>query len=250
MSTASSHQISRPLVRASEISFRTATPVTSDAQKLVIPVPVFIDGGEPLVYPESDERAGDPICDGDDNPLGENGVVFWNTPDRCWQAAPADGSHVIIFNQTSKQEAEFLLKKYTEHGGPARMSLAGIKAFMEYATSIGLSDFYLSTAGYARTCLMPVISDALQIEYKGVITGLMKQNEQAIAKAVYQEGLLKFVNTEGVIQDMSDGCVIVQQGNSIHAIQPGIFCQTYRLAKDGSKFHNPATDLESVIPCR
>jgi hypothetical protein len=199
-----------------------------------------------LIYPADDERVGEPILNWEDKPIGEEGVVFWNAKDSCWQAAASDATHVIIVNQVSEHEATLLLKNFTELGGPEEITLAGFKEFLAYASSIGLSDVYQSDRDYVQRRMTPVLHDALQLEYNGVTMGFVKRDDRDVALALFKEDPLEFINAEGVTQEMPNGGVIVQLGDVVHAVQPDIFKQTYRLAEAGKKVEDLATDIESA----
>lgn len=234
------------VIKAGDIDFFKATPVISAAQKFVVPVPEFPDGGEPLVYPEGHEHAGEPVLAWDNKPIGEKGVVFWNAKDSCWQGAADDGTHVVIINQVSESQADLLYDKFYALGGAERITRENFKEFLAYAASIGLEDAYQSDAEYVRANMTPVKTNALSFEYAGVTMGFVKRDDRAIALAYYRQGPFMFINAEGVSQEMPNGGVIVQLGTAIHAVQPDIFEQTYRIAKGGREIRNAAVDIASA----
>ena len=77
------------ILRPEDLRFgpSVSTPVISQAQKFILPVPAFDNGGEEPDYPINHELAGEPITDWQGNPVGETGVVFFNAKDQAWQAA-------------------------------------------------------------------------------------------------------------------------------------------------------------------
>ncbi len=234
------------LFTAADVDFTDGTPVISCAQKFVVPVPSFPEGGEPLVYPEDHECAGQPILGWDKSPVGETGIVFWNGKDSCWQAAADDGTHVIIINLVSERDASMLLQRFTGLGGPHRITLAGFKDFLSQAKELGLTDAYQSDTDYVKAHLTPVLDHALQLGYAGVTMGFVKRDDRDISSAVYVEDPFEFVNTDGVTQEMPNGGVIVRLDESIHAVQPDIFQQTYLLAIGGKAIGDLTTDIEST----
>ena len=90
-----------------------STSVISSAQKFIIPVPAFVQGGEPLVYPQGYEKAGQPILDYTGKPVGDRGLVFFNGKDKSWQAVKGDGEGVIIINEVTQEQARKLKKSAT-----------------------------------------------------------------------------------------------------------------------------------------
>ena len=91
----------------------SSTAVISNAQKFIIPVPAFKDGGEPLIYPKNQPKAGQTITDYQGKPIGKNGIVFFNFKDQSVQAAAGDGKGVIIINEVTQEQAEKLDKETT-----------------------------------------------------------------------------------------------------------------------------------------
>jgi hypothetical protein len=88
-----------------------STPVISNAQKFVIPVPAFVQGGEPLVYPQSYEKAGQPILDYTGKPLGDRGLVFFNGKDKSWQAVKAMVRELLSSMKSLKNKQKSSIKK-------------------------------------------------------------------------------------------------------------------------------------------
>ena len=67
------------MITSNEIDFspQSSTAVISGAQKFILPVPAFADGGEPLVYPDGD-KAGQPVVDREGRKISGRGIVFHN----------------------------------------------------------------------------------------------------------------------------------------------------------------------------
>jgi hypothetical protein len=97
-----------------KVGVNDSTPVISNAQKFIIPVPAFGQSGEPLVYPPSYEKAGQAIVDYTGKPVGGSGteaargLVFFNGKDKSWQAVKGDGEGVIIINEVTPEQAKAL----------------------------------------------------------------------------------------------------------------------------------------------
>lgn len=89
-----------------------STAIISSAQKFIIPVPVLGASGEPLIYPEGAEKAGEPILDYESNPIGDRGIVFFNGKDQSWQAAKGDGEAVIISTKSPLNKQTSSIKKW------------------------------------------------------------------------------------------------------------------------------------------
>ncbi len=228
-----------------DLSPKLMTEVISGAQKFIIPVPRFDGGGEPLVYPQDHESAGQPITDWKGKPIGDTGVVFFNAKDQAVQAVKDDGQGVIIINQVSKEQAELLLERIG--GSPERMGLCQLKKLLEFAqTHLGLSDMYNSDREFIASKMSP-----LESLRTGVTAyGLHRRDERNVVFALYVEGRGEFEGPAAGAQKFDDGAVIVKQGDSVRLIQPDVFVETYRL-KDGSrveleelKTHTPQSQFE------
>jgi hypothetical protein len=246
------HRAELPTLNPSHLDFSRATPVISAAQKFVLPVPAFADGGEPLRIPQTHADAGRAITDWKGRTIGERGIVFWNPTDQSWQAAPGDGQAVIIMNQVSPAQADLLFARYLQLGEPMALSLDALKDFLRYATdTVGINDLYHSDRAFIRAHMTPVQLDGLVILDDGDAFGFMKRDARDIAVAVYIDTPFQFdmAADNRPVQQMPNGGVIVSLASStrdrpsIHAIQPDAFQQTYRLADGGRVI----TDLDAML---
>lgn len=227
-----------------DVDIESGVPVISAAQKFILPIPAFTDGGEPLVYPEGTEKAGQPITDWKGNEIGKSGVVFYNDKDNAWQAVPGDGTGVIIFNQATEEQALELLGKVRVLAGSAEnLNLADVKEILEYAKKRGLTDRYNSDRGFIKSTMTPVTASLNPEPY----LGLMKRDDRDICKAVYVGRKVQFEGPAVTAQTYEHGVVIIGQINAktkemeLRGCDPQTFLETYRMA-DGS----PAT-LDALI---
>jgi hypothetical protein len=226
----------------------SSTAVISSAQKFILPVPAFGQGGEPLVYPEGDPKAGKQILDYEGKTIGERGLVFFNAKDKSWQAVQGDGSGVVIINEVTKDQADRLHAKIREfQQDPRKLTLDQFKRVLDYARNdLSLGDMYNSTVSFIKSKMTPVSeSDTPHTSGAEVEAfGLMKRDDRDVCQAVYIPGRFVFEGPAVTPQVFENGGVIVRQGNEFRGVQPDIFARTYRLA-NGNPVASVATDLKS-----
>jgi hypothetical protein len=216
--------------------------VISGAQKFIIPVPAYGTRGEPLIYPQSHERAGHPIVDYEGKIIGERGVVFFNAKDQSWQAAAGDGNAVIIVNEVTKEQADKIYDKIEQfQADPEKLSVDQLKKVLDYARQeLGLGDMYNSNRAFIKLKMTPVMaSTRVRSEGKPIEAyGLMKRDDRDICQAVYIPGKFVFEGPAATPQVFEDGGVIVKQGSEMRGVQPEIFIRTYQFA-DGKPISSP-----------
>ncbi len=236
-------------VTHSQFDFDKGSEVVSGAQKFIIPVPNFENGGgEDLVYPngaknkEGQDIGGQPIADWQGKPIGgpgEKGVVFFNHKDQSWQAVKADGEGVVILNQVTEEQAAKLQEKIGKN--PAKLNLQEFKGALEFAHSdLGVGDMYNSDRSFIKSKMNP-----LETSDTGVPQfGLFRRDDRDVCHAVYVEGSGEFQGPAATPQKFEDGAVLIRQPNgkefSYRLIQPDAFQETYK-NKDGS-----AIDLKKL----
>lgn len=231
-------------VTADQLNFDKGTEVVSGAQKFVLPVPKFKDGGEPLVYPKgaTDKQgqsiAGKPITDWEGKPIGkpgEKGVVFFNHKDQSWQAVKADGNGVVIMNQVDEKQGKMLMDKIGKD--PSKLSLKEFKGVLEHAhKDAGLGDMYNSDRGFIKSKM-----NKLESSDSGVPQfGLHRRDDRDVCNAVYVGGSGEFQGPAATPQKFTNGAVLLRQpdskaedGFSYRLIQPDAFKETYK-NKDGT----------------
>ncbi|MBI4365281.1 MAG: hypothetical protein HY543_00515 [Deltaproteobacteria bacterium] len=234
------------LTRAS-INWVKSTQVISAAQKLVVPVPKFADGGAPLVYPAGHEKVGQPMVDWEGKPIGERGIVFWNAKDRSWGAAKGDGTAVVIMNGATGEQAASLLADFRMLGAVDAITLIEFSGFLEWARDRGLTDMYPSDTGFIASKMTLVTPGSNVLLHAGGTYGHMKRDDRDIAQAARVDEPFEFRSGEetgGAEQRFLNGGVIIsiQGGKYVYGIQPDVFLKTYRLATGA-----PITDLMEDI---
>ena len=253
------------LLTSDLLDFDKGSDVVSGAQKFVLPVPKFNGGGEPLVYPKGavdgkgNTLAGKPITDWEGNPVGDNGVVFYNHKDNSWQAVPADGNGVVIMNQVSESQGKAIQDLIGDN--PNDLSLAQFKELLERAGrspdegGLGLGDMYNSDRGFIQSKMNKLeTSDTGIDDY-----GLHRRDDRDVSQAVYVDGAGEFQGPAATPQKFDNGAVIIRQadanadgGYSYRLVQPDTFRETYR-NKDGSPIETsemrnqaPGADLDAT----
>jgi len=223
-----------------------STPVISDAQKFIIPVPAFNGDGEPLVYPKENTKAGQTILDYEGNPIGKKGIVFFNFKDQSLQAAASDGKSVIIINEVTQEQAaqlENMIHKL--HPDPSQLTLKELKQALSFAhENLGLGDMYNSTKSFVREKMTPVLPNEKTDKSKDEFFGLKKRDDRDVNQAIFIEGAFVFEGPAASPQKFENGGVIVEQGGKMRGVQPDIFMRTYKLA-DGSPIKSLAKDIKS-----
>ena len=175
-----------------DVDFSAALPVISGAQKFIVPVAAFADG-DPLVYPPGTEKAGKRITDWQGRRIGEEGIIFFNPIDKCFQAAAADGRSVIIINEVTSAQAAALEAFARAQGEPLEaLSKGALERLLAYARDeLGLADIYNSDDAFVRAKMTPV--HAQSAAHDGARPhGLMKRDDRDICHAVLVPGPARF----------------------------------------------------------
>jgi len=225
-----------------DLNFSKAADVISSAQKFILPVPNFADGGEPLVYPEGAKDkdgksiGGTPIADWEGKPIGDKGVVFFNAKDQAWQAVKGDGEGVVIMNQVSEGQAKDLLGKVG--GDPGKLSLEQFKEVLTFAAADGLSDMYNSDRSFIKSKMNPLETSDTGIPQ----FGLYRRDDRDVCNVLYVEGEGEFKGPK-TTHHFDNGAVILRQadkkapdGFDYRLIQPETFVETYS-NKNGGKIN-------------
>ena len=226
------------------------TAVISSAQKFIIPVADFGDSGDPLVYPDGHEKAGLQITDYKGNPIGTSGIVFYNAKDKAVQAAPGNGSAVIILNQVTQRQADELYGMIASFGKrPDTLTLAELKQVLTFARdTLGLVDQYNSNRAFVKTWMTPVTAPPCDSSGREIEAyGLKKRDDRDICRAIALRGPVLYEGPTVTPQVGDAGLVVVKIGDRIAAVQPEIFCETYRLA-DGREISSAFDDLQVQEP--
>ena len=225
-----------------------STSVISNAQKFIIPVPAFVQGGEPLVYPQSYEKAGQPILDYTGKPVGDRGLVFFNGKDKSWQAVKGDGEGVIIINEVTQEQAKKLYQKVQElKPDPNNLTLDELKQVLSFAQQqLGLIDMYNSSRAFVQEKMTPVIAGEVPKVNGNEVKayGFVKRDDRDVNQAIYIPGEFVFEGPAASPQEFKDGGVIVEQGGKMRGVQPDIFVRTYKLS-DGRSISSVTADLKT-----
>ncbi|HLK24894.1 MAG TPA: hypothetical protein VKT30_09560 [Caulobacteraceae bacterium] len=205
-----------------DFSERASSLVYSDTLRFILPVPKLSGGGEPLVPPPG-EKAADSFVDHRGRPIQGRGVVFYNPDDECWQAAPGDGSAVIILSPVDEAKGELLAAKALGlNPDPERLTLDEIKAVVAYGGELGIGAAYDSTRAFVAEKMTPFDENAPP----GFGLHWRKAHDQC--RAIFVPGAGRFRGPAATPQTFKDGCVIIKQGESVRLAQTRSFEATYR----------------------
>ena len=227
-----------------------STPVLSNAQKFIIPVPAFKQDGEPLVYPKTHPKAGHPLLDYEGKPIGDRGIIFLNFKDKSWQAATGDGQSVIIINEVTQEQAEKLYQEIEKlNPDPDKLTLPELKQVLTFAQKkLGLDDVYNSTRSFVTEKMTPVLPNeaAQNGKNKDDVYGLRKRDDRDVNQAIYIPGAFTFEGPAASTQQFENGGIIIEQGGKMRGVQPEIFMRTYKLL-DGSPIQSVTNDIKSQL---
>jgi hypothetical protein len=211
-------------ISAQDLDMSNAATVISRAQKFILPIGNLKDGVK-LEYPPGHENAGEKILDYEKNPIGDTGVIFYNATDNSVQAVQGNDSGVIIFNLVNQSQAGLLKAKHNElakaSSTPGVLDHSGVLAFLDYATSLGITDRYNSTRDFIRTSMTPVGNLGAN-EY-----GLYKRDDRDLCHAVRLDGSGFFKGPAASPQKFENGAVIVQQNKEYRLVQCDAFERSY-----------------------
>lgn len=228
------------------VSPDATTAVISNAQKFIVPVPRLSNGGEPLVYPQGSEKAGQAILDYTGNPIGDRGLVFFNGKDKSWQAVLGNGKGVIIINEVTQDQAKKL--DQTIRGlkpSPNDLTLNDLKQAIAFAQQLGLVDMYNSTREFIQQKMTPVFADDPTFNRQEIEAyGFKKRDDRDVNQAIYIPGTFVFEGPAASPQKFKNGGVIVVQGGKMRGVQPDIFMRTYKLS-NGREIESVTADLKS-----
>jgi hypothetical protein len=213
-------------ITAGDIDFgaRASTLVYSDTLRFILPVPKLAGGGEPLVAPPG-EKAAESFVDHRGRPIKGRGVVFFNPDDECWQAAPGDGTAVIIISPIDEaQGAKLSAKVASLSPDPEALTLEQIKAVVGFAGELGIGAAYDSTRAFVAERMTPVDPKA------PAGSGLHWRNARDACRAVFVPGAGRYRGPAATPQTFRNGAVMLKQGKSVRLAQPKSFEATYRFA--------------------
>src|SRR5579872_1001517 len=214
-------------VSADDLDFsdEASSLVFSDTLRFILPVPRLRDGGEPLTPPPG-EKAGESFQDGRGRPIQGRGIVFYNPDDACWQAAPGDGTAVIIISPVDEAQGGKLARKVRSLAAPPRrLRLDDLKAVIRYAIDeLKIRAAYNSTRAFVAERMTPIDPT----NRRGL--GLHWRRARDPCHAVWVPGDGRFRGPAATPQAFKDWAVILRQGDETRLIQPESFEATYRFA--------------------
>jgi hypothetical protein len=212
-------------ITADDIDFGEAasTLVYSDTLRFIVPVQRLAGGGEPLVPPHG-EPVGDSFKDSHGRPIRGRGIVFFNPEDGCWQAAPGDGTAVLIISPVSESQGAKLIEHVaSRNADPNTLTLDQLKAAIDYAIDeLGIRAAYNSTRQFVAERMTPFDPTAAP----GF--GLHWRKAHDPCHAVYVPGDGAFLGPAASPQTFVGGAVILEQGDDVRLVQRTSFEATYR----------------------
>jgi len=211
-------------ITAADLDFsdEASSLVYSDTLRFILPVPKLKGGGEPLAPPPGEKATG-AFLDHRGRPIKGRGVVFYNPDDECWQAAPGDGSAVIVFSPVDEAKgAELAAKALSFSPDPEALTLEQIKAIVAFAGELGIGAAYDSTRAFVAQRMRPFDRKAP----RGF--GLHWRKAHDKCRAIFIPGAGQFHGPAATPQTFRNGAVIIKQGKSMRLAQARSFAATYR----------------------
>ncbi len=207
-----------PRLGAAQLDFSGSAFFVNRTARFVLAVPALVGGGEPLLIPAGDARAGQVLKKDSSGRVGR-GVVFFNGTDRAWQAVRGDGREAILFNDLAPEAARLLQQRMLELAprGSA-LNLASIKALLLYARQeLGLVDCY-----HKRL-------DSVQRDM--VVVDPENPNYLQVSKPVRHRALWvqrPFSFDGPVLQHYPEGAVLVTDERHVWGVATEVFLRNYR----------------------
>ncbi|MBH9578335.1 hypothetical protein [Inhella proteolytica] len=209
---------SLPRLSAAQLNFTGSPHYVNRTARFVLAVPALAGGGEPLLIPQGDPRAGQVLKKDSSGRIGR-GVVFFNGTDRAWQAARGDGREAILFNDIGADQAKLLQERLlalTPQGAP--LTLASIKSLLHYAQQeLGLLDCYhkrLDSVQRDMVAISPANPHYLQV------------SKPVRHRALWVQRPFSFDGP--VLQHYPEGAVLVTDERHVWGVAAAVFLRNYR----------------------
>ncbi|WP_374437731.1 hypothetical protein [Inhella sp.] len=207
-----------PRLGAAQLNFSGSAFFVNRTARFVLAVPALAGGGEPLLIPAGDPRAGQ-VLKKDSAGRAARGVVFFNGTDRAWQAVRGDGREAILFNDLGPEPARLLqqrLLELTPRG--AVLSLAAIKALLQFAQQeLGLIDCY-------HKRLDSVLRDMVAISPEN--PNYLQVSKPVRHRALWVQRPFSFDGP--VLQHYPEGAVLVTDERHVWGVATEVFLRNYR----------------------
>ena len=225
------------------LDFSNSVAVIRCASRFILPVPNLGDDGEPLVYPPSSDRAGEPIKE--DRPDAK-GLVFFNNAGKGWEGVPGDGTSTIVINDVNPDQANQLFEIIQcRSTGVSSLSLDDIKAVLGIAADgLGLRDIYPKKKAHIENDLA---SGAEWQEGRaaspGLFYGVLKVLDRIPSQAIFRETLFRVLDPSDPTH--TNGFFLLSQKGHRWPVETQAFVSTYKYA-DGSKIASVAEFLSRL----
>ncbi len=210
-------------------------------KKFIIPVPRFMDGGEPLVYPIGHEKSGSPIVDWKGDPIGQEGIVFMNGVDSSVQAAPSDGRSVIIVNNVTEEFLTIFSDIFSRYGTSIHnFSFAQFKSLIGEIYTYGAIDMYNSDVDYVSNAGMEAIHTF------DTNLGLFMFSKKRVFGCMVKAAFGEFDGP--TVQRFRDNAIIVwddEEGTEMRLIQSSTFENTY-MNENGTRINLNDVPVQEV----
>ncbi len=222
-----------PEIKADQVDWHPSLRFVNRTRRYIIPIPLWKDDGEDLVFPCQSCRAGEPIKSYQKQP--GKGIVFFNGVDRAWQGAFGNGSDAIVVNEVTFEQAEKLRKCHSKLTGKKdHLSLSDVKSLIGFAREeLGLEDFYNKSLSAVESS-MAVIDRSIP-NYRQAASS--KKH-----RACYIDSGFKF---EGPVTQLYPyGGILLQNDNRVWGIDSGVFQRNFKKLIGGNEVDLGRLDLE------
>jgi Dodecin len=142
-------------------------------------------------------------------------LVFFNAKDKSWQAVAGNGDGVIIINEVTKEQADWLYQKILSfQPDPNKLTLNQLKQTLAFARGeLKLGDMYNSTRSFVKTKMTPAVAGEVPRAGGKEIEayGLKKRDDRDVCHAVYVPGRFAFEGPAGKTLENVSGAWIKDQ---------------------------------------
>jgi hypothetical protein len=226
LSSAARPSAELPVLAKASLDFSASADYLNRTKRYVVRVGELPEGGEPLVYPEGTDNAGEAIKAHEDG-TPERGVVFWNGKDRVWQTVRGNGKETILITDVNAGQAALLEAKEMELlGDNPSHSLESARELLQYGADVlGLVDRQNKKAAAVENEMEPISGGS--------------PNHQRVTKNVLHKAVFVssgFIFKDGPVeQTYPEGAVILTDGKHCWGIAKDVFIRNFKRSEDGQE---------------
>lgn len=211
-------QVDYRLIDPKCLDFSKSASYVNRTERFVLPIPALENGGEPLVYPEGTENAGQAIKALEDG-TPERGVVFRNGEDSVWQVVRGNGKEALLITGVNAENAALLTAKLDEiKAGKTELNIEDIREFLAYGRDeLGLIDRQNKKLEAVPQEMKPIEGSC--------------PNHFIVTKATHHKAVLieEPIIVDGPVkQTYAEGAVLLSDGKFVWGIGKNVFLHNFK----------------------